>query len=140
MQDLEKAKSILKNESLTCVAVKDDIVFKSSERGVKPLMKWLDDGVLLEGFSVSDKVVGKAAAFLYVLLKVKHVHAFIMSEKSKAVFREFGIEHSFDEIVPAIRNRTNTGFCPMEQAVKDIASPEEARDAIRETVQRLNKK
>ncbi len=114
--------------------VKDDSVYTSTERGIKPLMRWLDDEIDLGSYSAADKIVGKAAAFLYVLLGVKAVYASVISKPSVAVLKEHNIEVSFDTQVDAIRNRTNTGYCPIEQAVKDMDSPEDAPKAIREAL------
>ena len=134
--DLSKAKSLLKG-STTCVLVKGSEVLSSTQRGIKPLLQWLDSGKDLSGFSAADKVVGKAAAFLYILLGVDAVHACVISEPSSALLREHRIAVSSDETVPAIRNRTDTGFCPMEQATKHISEPTEALAAVRETLKRL---
>ena len=49
------------------------------ERGVKPLLQWISEGRSFEGWSVADKVVGKAPALLYVQLKPAAVYAIAMS-------------------------------------------------------------
>ena len=66
--DLTKAAALLNSGAYTCVLCRGDAVFTGTERGVKPLLGWLDGGVDLNGFSAADRVVGTAAAFLYVLL------------------------------------------------------------------------
>lgn len=125
-QDLEKAKELLLAENATCVLRKGETVYCSRARGVKPLLDLLTEKKDLQGFSAADKVVGKAAAFLYVLLGVAEVYAGVISEGALQVFRIYGVAVSYDILVPAIRNRTNTGFCPMEEAVRDCAEPEKA--------------
>ena len=89
----------------------------------------------LKGFSAADKVVGKAAAILYVLLKVEAVYAPVMSEGAISVLAENGISAFYDKKVSRIINRTGDGLCPMEQAVSDVTDPEEGLKKIRE---RLN--
>ena len=121
----------------TCAVYKGEQVYKSQRRGVAPLLEWLDSGADFRGFIAVDKVVGKAAAFLYVLLGVKAVYAFVISEEAERVLKSHGIAVEYGERVAAIRNRTNTGFCPMEQAVETIDDPAEALEAIRATVARL---
>ena len=66
----------------TCAIVGEDTVLRSKERGIKPLMAWLAAGEDCVGAVAADKVVGKAAAFLYVLLGVAEVHANVMSESA----------------------------------------------------------
>ncbi len=135
--DILTAIKLLKDQNYTCVLVKDEWVYHSTERGVKPLLQWLKLGTALDRFSAADKVVGKAAAFLYVLLGVKEVYACVISKPSVEVLEKHGIKVSYDTLVDAIRNRTDTGFCPMEQAVKNISSPKDALVAIKSTVEKL---
>ena len=136
--EFERAWALLQEEGYTCVLCKEEQVFTSRMRGVKPLLSWYDQGLDVKGFSVADKVVGKAAAFLYVLLGVGEVYAQVMSRPAKMVLDTYGIPNGCEEEVDAIRNRTNTGYCPMETAVWNIADPEEALTAIRQKVKELN--
>ena len=136
--DFERAWSLLQEEGYTCVLCGGEQVFTSRMRGVTPLLDWLDQRLDLHGFSAADKVVGKAAAFLYVLLGVKEVYAKVMSIPAKGVLEAHGILNGCEEEVEAIRNRTNTGFCPMETAVWSISDPGEALTAIRVKYKELN--
>ncbi len=129
--DLAKAVNTLNDGKYTCVLCKDDTIYTSTERGVKPLIGWLDGNIDLKGFSAADKVVGKAAAFLYVLLGVSEVYARVMSEAAIRVFTENGITFQCDVSAKNIINRTKTGICPMEETVKEISSPDEALTAVR---------
>lgn len=135
--DLIKSKELLDSSSYTCVLRKGDACYYSDHRGVKPLLQWLDEGSDLRGFSAADKVVGKAAAYLYALLGVKAVFARVISSPSVAVLEEHGIAVFFETKVDAIRNRTNTGLCPMEQAVKAAKTPEEALAMVRQALEKL---
>ncbi len=138
MKDLEKAKQLLHDGGYTCVLVQGQTVLTTRQRGVKPLMQWLEEGTDARELRAADKVVGKAAAYLYVLLGVRAVHAGVISAPAVTVLQENGIAVSFDTCVPAIRNRTNTGFCPMEQAVMGVSTAQEAQKQIRETLTRLD--
>ena len=124
--DLTGAKALLLAEGYTCVLQKDETVYSSTQRGIAPLMKWLATETELQGFSAADKVVGKAAAYLYVLLQVNEIYACVISQPALEVLERYGITVSYDELVPAIRNRTDTGFCPMESAVLSVDNAEEA--------------
>lgn len=136
-QDLTRAIGLLNAGEHTCVLAKGDTVYTSSERGVKPLMTWLEEDTSLVGFSAADKVVGKATALLYVLLGVKQVYARVASVPAAEVFRTHGIPFEADTVVPAIRNRKGTGFCPMEQATRDITDPSDAPRAIKDALAKL---
>lgn len=136
--DLIRAKSLLQEGSYTCVLCRENAVYTSTERGVKPLLQWLDEKVQLQHCCAADKVVGNAAAYLYVLLGADIVYAPVMSEAAVHTLTRYGIQALCDSPVRAIRNRTNTGFCPMEEAVKDSTSPEEALEAIRNRLHLLS--
>ena len=64
----------LQREGLTCILQQGERVLTSTQRGVAPLVAWLDAGEA--GCIAADKVVGRAAAFLYVLLGVRAVFGF----------------------------------------------------------------
>ena len=84
-----------------------------------------------KGFCAADKVVGKAAAFLYVLLGVKTVYAPVMSRGAIDTLERYDIQSLYDCSVDKIINRAGTGICPMEETVWDISSPEEALIAVK---------
>lgn len=131
--DLIKAKHLLSEGSYTCVLCRGEACRTSAARGVRPLVEFLDEGGF-QDFSAADKVIGKATAFLYVLLGVRAVYTPVISESALAILRAQEIRVEFDLAVPAIFNRSRTGFCPMETAVRDIADPNAAAAAIRETL------
>lgn len=138
MHDLHFARTLLEKENYTCVICRGEDVLTDRRRGVKPLMELLESGKDLQGYSAADKVVGKAAAFLYCLLGVKALHAGILSEPALAVLENAGIPVEYGTLVPAIRNRAGDGFCPMETAVWDLDDPTLAPAAIRSTLQKLS--
>ena len=131
MNDLQKARSLLESGNYTCVVCNGDLVYTTSQRGVAPLLNWLDTGTNLTGFSAADRVVGRGAAFLYCLLGVKEVYARVMSRPAAEVLRSYGISVDADTFVEGIINRAGTGPCPFEAAVMDILDAEKALIAIR---------
>ena len=137
MTDLENAVNILRDRDYTCVLCKGQQLYTSDRRGVAPLLFWLDAGVSLQGFSAADRVVGKATAFLYVILGVHSVFAGVMSEPAVAVLTRAGIQVEYGTLVQGIQNRTKDGPCPMEHATRNIEDAEEALEAIRSTLEKL---
>ena len=138
MHELEEARSLLEKENYTCVLCRGADTVTDSRRGVKPLLELLESGRTFAGYSAADKVVGKAAAFLYCLLGVTALHAGVISQPALAVLEAAGITVRYDTLVPAIRNRTGDGFCPMETAVWSLTDPTLAPQAIQEALQRLS--
>ena len=138
-QNLKNALELLNSGDYTCVVCRDDIVYTTNQRGVAPLLTWLDNGTNLEGFSAADRVVGRGAAFLYCLLKVRAVYARVMSHPAAQVLQNHGILAEAENYVEGIINRSGTGPCPFEAAVLEIRDPQEALTAIRDTRKNLLK-
>ena len=110
-------KMCIRDRAYTCALYKDGKAYTSSERGILPLLKWVLAKAPLQGFSAADKVVGKAAAFLYALMEVDGVYAQVMSEGAYQTLLRHGTQPFYGLRVPGIINRTGDGPCPMEQAV-----------------------
>lgn len=139
MDAMMKARNLLDSGNYTCVVCKEATLYTTTQRGVAPLLNWLDSGTDLSGFSAADRVVGRGAAFLYCLLGVKEVHAKVMSKPALEVLQAYGIRAGADVFVEGIRNRTDTGPCPFEAAVMDIQDAPSALTAIRHKRSQLQK-
>ena len=123
----------------TCAAYDGKTLLTSKKRGVAPLMDWLEQGYDLRQFSVADKVVGKGAAFLYLLLGVKYLYAAVISRPALQLLRSNGVFVTFTALVPAIRNRDNTGYCPIESVVLDCNESNVALMRIKIKLKELRK-
>lgn len=139
MNNLEKAKKLLEDSDYTCVICSDNETLTNTKRGVAPLLDWLDDGKKLCEYSAADKVVGNGAAFLYVLLDVKELYAGVISKSALDTLTKYNISVTYGILTEAIRNRDNTGFCPIESAVSGISSPDAALKAIRNRLNEMKK-
>ena len=136
-KDLAAARELLETGSYTCVLVRDNTLYTATERGVKPLVRWLTEGLEVRDFSAADRVVGRATAYLYRLLGVKEVYAQVMSRAAAEVLDAGHIRHSCGTLVDNIINRQGTGICPFEEAVWHISDPREALPAIRSKMAQL---
>ncbi|MGN0115829.1 MAG: DUF1893 domain-containing protein [Acutalibacteraceae bacterium] len=135
--DLSRAKALLRNNNYTFAAVCGDKTITSRERGVKPLLEILDSDNDLHGYSAADKVIGKGAAFLYVLLDVSAVYAGVISKPALDVLQSGGIYVEYLAKSEHIINRKGDGICPIEQAVTDIENASAALPVIRQTLKKL---
>ena len=135
--DREKARQVLALGGHTCVLCCAEKIYADNRRGVRPLLDFLEQSRNWESFCAADKVVGKAAAFLYQLMRIRALHAQVISQPAAKVLADAGIALSYDTLVPAIRNRTDTGFCPMETAVWELDDPEEALAVLKITLQNM---
>ena len=128
--DRERARLLLQQGGHTCVLCHADKFYTDDRRGIRPLLEFLEQDRCWQAFCAADKVVGKAAAFLYRLMGIRALYAQVVSEPAARVLQEGNIDLEYDTLVPAIRNRSNTGFCPMETAVWDIQDPAQALAAL----------
>lgn len=135
---LMKAKELLESGGYTCVLTDGTNVYTSTLRGVRPLVQFLKSGTITSGFSAADKVIGKATAYLYVLLGVREIYAQVISEPAARVLQENGIYIQYGQMVSNIINRKGDGICPFEAAVMDISEPDKAYDAILLKMQEMN--
>ena len=135
--DADAARRILQSGDYTCVLCGSGAVHTTCLRGVRPLLRWLDQGVDLQGFSAADKVVGKATAFLYCLLGVRAVYGQIMSKSALEVLRAHGIQAEYGDLAEFIVNRQGNGICPFEAAVLSVQEPREALRVIREKMEQM---
>ena len=135
---LSKAKEILESGGYTCVLTDGTEVYTSTFRGVNPLVQFLKSEMIPWGFFAADKVVGKATAYLYVMLGVCEIYAQILSEPAEEVLKAHGIYVQYETLVPNIINRRGDGICPFEAAVMGIDDPEKAYDAILQKMHEMN--
>ncbi len=137
MRSLTYAKNTLMSGGYTCVICKDEDVHTSNLRGVKPLVQLVESGASFEGFSAADKVVGRATAFLYVILGVKEIYAAVISQPALEILTAHGIRVEYDIKVSNIINRAGDGICPFEAAVMSIDHPRDAYSAILSKMQEM---
>ncbi|ABR47426.1 Domain of unknown function DUF1893 [Alkaliphilus metalliredigens QYMF] len=134
MLDLTLAQNELAEGGYSYVLVKDEKVISTScDKGIQPLMDiLLDEEKQMQGSTLADKVIGKAAAFLCILGEVKQVYAQVIGDCAKDVLEHHGIEVEYNRIVPYIMNRDGTDKCPLEKLVDHVEDPREAYEAIRD--------
>lgn len=118
-------------ENLTLCLYNGKEYVKSSVKGIKPLLELIDTKNDYSSFSCSDKVIGKAAAFLYIILNIKEIYCKIISQPALLILKKYNVNISYDMVVPFIKNRNNDGYCPMETRVIDINDPYEAYSILK---------
>ena len=106
-------------------------------KGVSDLFQLLNgDDNMLEESRIADKVVGKGAAALMILGKVREVYAGTISEPALEMLRSYGVPVSYGQLVPNIINRKGDGICPVETLCLDCDTPEECFPRISDFIQK----
>lgn len=139
MTNLETAKNTLKSGEYTLALCNGDKIYTSTKRGVAPMLEFIDSGTDLRGFSAADKVIGKAAAMLFVHAGVIEVYTDAISKPAADYFTAKGITFTCKTLVDNIINRSGDGICPMEQVTADINDTNEAIIAIKKRLEELRK-
>ena len=127
----------LESEKLTCILQKGDNVLTSTQTGIRPLLEWIDEKQDTRDGAAADKIVGKAAALLYVFMGVRAVYAEVLSAGGLRTLQAHGIRAEYGTLTDYIVNRAGTGMCPMEETVQTVSDPAEALAALRATAARL---
>ena len=131
---LKEARLALKGAA-RCVVYNDSGLHVSEERGIRPMILWLEeDSEFLRGAAVADKIVGRAAALIMVHAGVREVYASVISNGALEVLRDAGIEVAYSMTAIAISNRRGDGICPMERTVAPINDPKTAYETLRNKV------
>lgn len=121
MTNLEKVKSILleKNASLVVCYKNGDIkeYYQDRIKDIKAIL--MQDKNLLKDAIIADKVIGKVAASILTVARVKEIYAEVISKFAIPVLEENNIKYEYNKKVEYIKNKDNTGMCPMENKYKD---------------------
>lgn len=142
MRDLETAEARLTADNVSIVFVKDgQTIFSSGKTGLRPLVEAIQiQDETLEGSSMADKVVGRAAALLAIYAKVRSVYASTIASGAAQLLDQHAIPYRYGSMVKQILNRDGTDICPFEKSVRDTDNPEEALQQIVETISHLSSK
>ncbi len=108
--------------------------------GISDLLRLHDEEPeILDGATLADKVVGKGAAAIMVLGKVKTIYADVISQPAINLLTENGISVTYGQCVPQIINRSGTGFCPIETRCIPCNTAEECLKQIKEFIRATKK-
>jgi iron complex outermembrane receptor protein/vitamin B12 transporter len=109
----------------SCVIAHGDVIRTFDKPGVADLLHLLhSDPLLLHGATVADKVVGKAAAALLIVGKIKYLYAALISQPAVDLLSVNGVETEWQRVVPSIKNRSGSDICPMEKLALTEEEPE----------------
>ena len=120
-------KERLKDSSL--VVYKNNETETFNEKGVEPLLNYLDKSDF-KGAYMFDRVVGRAAAYLYVYGEADYVYAATISKPAIEILKKNHIKYEAENVVDEIQNQSKTGLCPFEELTKDALNATQAYGLI----------
>ena len=121
MTKLEEIKEILHEKKASLVvAYGSGEVKEYYQNRIKDIKSILQENPeALKGAIVADKVIGKVASSILTVAGVKEIYADVMSQYAIPVLEENHVRYEFQEKVDYIKNKDNTGMCPMENKYKE---------------------
>lgn len=142
--NLEQGNQLLRDLNSSCIILKnDEVIYKSSFIGVKPLLLFLNEHSDVqkgEKLILIDKIIGKAALLLAVKCGIKKIFTPVISQEALEAAKHYCIEWNADKVVPYIINREGNDKCPIEASVKDTIDLDEAYRNIKGVIAELMKK
>ncbi len=132
--------TIRSGEATLCAVADGALVYQLTGRGIGALVTAVEKeraashGALDWG----DKLVGRAAALLFTLVRPRSVFALTMSTGAQDVLRAADIPFTCDAVIVDVLNRAGTGPCPMEAAVSSIGDPLAALEKLKQVSQSLS--
>ncbi len=141
MIDLAQLAKRLREGNLSVVAANGGVIRESDKKGIAPIMEFLkEEPQFLKNALVADKVVGKAAAMLFVYGGVKELYALTISEPALEYLTAENFTVKYDKKVKNIINREGADICPMEKAVLNISDCKTAYSVLLDTLAALRAK
>ena len=126
--DIEIAKNDVREKGLALSVVKDgNTILQSKTPGVSALVTAIErDRQNFRGASAADKVLGRAAAMLFVYSQVKCIFALMASQDAVLTLERFNIPFECEKTVARILNRNQTSTCPFEDLIQGVEDPQDA--------------
>jgi hypothetical protein len=100
------------------------LIFTSDKDRLLPLVEYIDKFASQHhNVVIFDKIVGQAAALLFIKADCQEVYSPLGSQLAIEVLEKYSIKHHLTQIVPCIQ-KPNGNMCPME-ALSIGKDPEE---------------
>ena len=131
--DIEIAKSDIGKKGFVLSVVKDGkTIIQSKTPGVSGLVTAIEkDRQSFRGASAADKVLGRAAAMLFVYSEVKCIYTLLASQDAIATLERFVMPFECEKTVAKILNRNQTSTCPFESLIQDVENPQDAFEKLK---------
>ena len=117
MTDIEKAKEIFNSGDYSFVLVKGEDIIKETQKGLGPLVKLAEGEKDFTDYSICDRITGRAASFLYVLLGLKEVYAVKMAKLAVQILDRAEIKFGAGGFVETVLDENMSDTDKFEKAV-----------------------
>jgi iron complex outermembrane receptor protein len=90
-------------------------------------------------FVLVDRIIGKGAVIIASLIGIKEIYTPIISKDALELSRKLNIHCEYIKLVDFIKNREQTGRCPIESCVLETNDPKKGFELIQKTLLTLKK-
>jgi hypothetical protein len=134
------SKLLESSPKLTCIILENDkIIFTSTKRGVQPIIDFYNEAKSYSNITIVDRIIGKGAMMLALLVNAQLIYTPVISQDALELANHHGLKCNYSEVVPFIKNRNQTGRCPIESSVLEIHDIQKGYQIILETLENLRK-
>jgi hypothetical protein len=132
MEDIDLARSLLKEDKWNLVIVKKGrVLFSSRERGIAPFFEAVQSvGNGLHNAAVADRIVGLAVAMLCLYARISSVYADTASHAALDLLKKKGVVVDSRNAVSHISNHDGTDLCPFEKLAGNCQTPSQLMTAL----------
>lgn len=109
-------------------------VFTSSKPGLTPLIDAVDSLDHLDGLTAVDKVVGGAAARIFVIYGIDQVLTNLISHPAKNILTSSTISFKAEQTVQQLSAPKQEGPCKLEKLSQEINNDEDFLKLVRDQV------
>jgi hypothetical protein len=136
VRDLNLAREVLSTTDCSIVVISFGKIWKKKKGdGIKPFLEVIEEmGEEINGSVIGDRILGRASALLCRYIKAKAVYSPQGTKTGIALLIMGGVPCQVDRLIPIIKNRAGNGLCPFEKILKDVISPEEAYQILKNKV------
>lgn len=131
MSNIDIAKEEFSKDDYSFVIAGEDKIITNKEHGLKPIIDLIETGEDFSEYAICDKITGRAAAFLYVLLGIEKVHAAKMAKLAIQILDRAEIEYSYDEMIETVLDSQMNEIDPVELSVLRSGSAVQAINDIK---------
>lgn len=136
INDLKLAREVLSTTDCSIIIISNGKIWKKKKgEGLKPLLETIKEmGEEINDSVIGDRILGRASALLCRYAKAQAVYSPQGTKTGIAILIMGGVTCQVDELIPFINNRAGDGLCPFEKMLRDIESPEEAYNLLKQKI------
>lgn len=111
----------------TLIVCKNNEIKRFTGKGIADIYTLYNENPqFLEDSYIVDKIIGKGAATVMIVAKVKEVYTDVISENALNFFNKYNVKVNYKKLVPHIIRRDGKGWCPVELLCRDSDTIEES--------------